>query len=92
MLQMLARMFANNIDQRKDTSEKTLTKIKSHQELLLKIRNQQVLFPNLATMLNLFIQVNRTFDRSRKSMKRHTLIPLSIRVICKDEVNSIGLK
>ena len=88
-------MFSNNIDQRKDASEKTLTKIKSHQELLLKILNQQVLFPNLATMLKPFIQVNRTSDRSRKSMKsvkRHTSISLSIMAICKGEVNSIGLK
>ena len=75
--------------------KKTLTKIKSHQELSLKICNQRVLFPNLATMQQSFIQVNRTSDRSTKSMKRMkrpTLISLSIRVICKDEVNSMSLK
>ena len=75
--------------------KKTVTKIKSHQELSLKIRNQQVLFPNLATMLKPFIQANRTSDGTRKSMervKRRTLVSLSIRVICKDEVNSINLK
>ena len=66
-----------------------------NKELPLKIRNQQVLFLNLVTMLQPFIQVNRTSDRSRKSMKMvktRTLFFLSIRVIRKDEVNSISLK
>ena len=42
-------------NERKDASEKNLTKLKSHQEWSLKIRNQHVLFPNLATMLQPFI-------------------------------------
>ena len=38
-------LTTSTVNQRKDASEKTLTKIKSHQELSLKIRNQIVLFP-----------------------------------------------
>ena len=38
-------LTTSTVNQRKDALEKTLTKIKSHQELSLKIRNQQVLFP-----------------------------------------------
>ena len=67
--------------------KKSVTKLKSHQKLSLKIRNQQVLFPNRVTMLQPFIQVNRTSDRSRKPMervKRRKLISLSIGVTCKD--------
>ena len=48
-------LLTSTKNQRKDESEKTLTKIKSHQELSLKIRNQKVLFPNLATMWQPFI-------------------------------------
>ena len=38
-------LTTSTVNQRKDASDKTLTKIKSHQELSLKIRNQLVLFP-----------------------------------------------
>ena len=54
-------MFAGNVDwepEKKSIEKKTLTKIKSHQELSLEIRNQQVLFPSLATMLQAFFQLS----------------------------------
>ena len=84
-------------NQRKDESEKISDKNKEPSRVVIEDSEstRQVLFPNLATMWQPFIQISRTSDRSRKLMKwvkRHTPISWSVRVICKDEVSSISLK
>ena len=97
MLQRLVRMFANNIDQepRKDALEKYCDQNKEPSRVAIKDSQSTSIVPEPSNYVAAIYSGKLTSDRSRKLMerlKRQTLISLSIRVICKDEANSISLK
>ena len=89
-------LTTSTVNQRKDASEKNSDQNKEPSRIVTEDLQLRSIVPEPSDyVVAIYSGKNRTSDRSRKSMKRvkrRTLITLTTRVICKDEVNSISLK